>query len=250
MPPGEREDAGSAGMRKTVGQTFLSATSPRAGAFVPPERTRIVRGGGKAARSGLEGRQKRPSYKTPRVSGKSRTPAPPLRLAISAGAMGKPYIRFLRKHLREAHRLLGPPLAELSLALVGDARMSRLHRQFMEMDGPTDVLTFPMEFETSGLAISGEVVVCVPEARRQAKTRRTAVERELLLYALHGMLHLCGFDDQTKAGFREMHAREDQILTRLGLGAVFVDERVQFKQAVAAASANAVVVPRSKARVR
>jgi len=44
---------------------------------------------------------------------------------------------------------------------------------------------------------------------------------ELLLYALHGMLHLCGFDDRTDRGFRTMHRREDDILTALGFGPVF-----------------------------
>ena len=43
----------------------------------------------------------------------------------------------------------------------------------------------------------------------------------LLLYALHGMLHLCGFDDRTAAGFKRMHGTEDRILTRLGVGPVF-----------------------------
>jgi ssRNA-specific RNase YbeY (16S rRNA maturation enzyme) len=45
--------------------------------------------------------------------------------------------------------------------------------------------------------------------------------RELLLYALHGMLHLCAFDDRTDREFQIMHEREDQILIRLGIGAVF-----------------------------
>jgi hypothetical protein len=43
----------------------------------------------------------------------------------------------------------------------------------------------------------------------------------LLLYGLHGMLHLCGFDDRTERAFRAMHAKEDEILTRLGVGPVF-----------------------------
>jgi hypothetical protein len=47
------------------------------------------------------------------------------------------------------------------------------------------------------------------------------VERELLLYALHGMLHLAGFDDRTARGFATMHRTEDDILTRLGVGPVF-----------------------------
>jgi probable rRNA maturation factor len=112
-------------------------------------------------------------------------------------------------------------LNELSLALVGDRRMSALHEEFMNVAGPTDVLTFPLDVDARGRALAGEVVVCVPEARRQSKLRNVPVERELLLYALHGLLHLCGYDDRTGADFRAMHRAEDQILTRLGVGPVF-----------------------------
>ena len=147
-------------------------------------------------------------------------PAANLSLSMRADA-GAAYVPFLRRHLRAAHRILRPPLRELSVALVGDRRMSQLHRQFMKVNGPTDVLTFPLDFDRRGRPVSGEVVVCVPEARRRAKREGVAVERELLLYALHGLLHLCGYDDRTDAAFRAMHRTEDQILTRLGVGPVF-----------------------------
>ena len=142
------------------------------------------------------------------------------RLTISASS-GSRYAPFLRKHLRAAHRLLQTRLTELSVALVGDRRMSELHQQFMNVSGPTDVLTFPLDLDVRGRPLAGEVIVCVPEARRQAKARKVPVERELLLYALHGMLHLCGYDDRTDASFRAMHRTEDEILTRLGVGPVF-----------------------------
>jgi probable rRNA maturation factor len=146
-----------------------------------------------------------------------------LALDITASA-GKAHVGFVRDKLAAAHGFLRPPLKELSLALVNDATMSRLHMQFMSIRGPTDVLTFPIDEDGRGRIISGEVVVCVPEARRRARVVGTTLERELLLYALHGMLHLCGFDDRTAAGFQEMHRTEDQILKRLGVGPVFVPE--------------------------
>jgi probable rRNA maturation factor len=146
--------------------------------------------------------------------------APQFSLSISAPG-GARFVPFLRRNLRGAHRLLRPPLNELSLALVGDKRMALLHEQFMNVSGPTDVLTFPLDLDPRGRPLSGEVVVCVPEARRQAKERKVPVERELLLYALHGLLHLCGYDDRTGEDFRAMHRAEDQILTRLGVGPVF-----------------------------
>jgi probable rRNA maturation factor len=128
---------------------------------------------------------------------------------------------YLRRHLHCAHALLAPSLKELSLALVGDCRMSALHHKFLGIPGPTDVLTFPLELDRKGRPISGEVVICVPEARRQCRQKGGKLREELLLYALHGLLHLCGFDDRTETDFRRMHRKEDEILERLGVGRVF-----------------------------
>jgi len=123
--------------------------------------------------------------------------------------------------LRKAHAELRPPLQELSVALVGDNEMSKLHEQFLGVSGPTDVLTFPLEQDDRGRDIAGEVVVCVSEARRQATINGNSARKEVLLYALHGMLHLSGFDDRTPVGFRKMHRTEDEILKQLGIGPVF-----------------------------
>jgi probable rRNA maturation factor len=99
--------------------------------------------------------------------------------------------------------------------------MAELHQQFMGHSGPTDVLTFPLDEDARGRVTSGEVVVCVPEARRRAEQHGVPVRKELLLYALHGMLHLCGFDDRTDSNFAAMHRTEDEILTAIGVGPVF-----------------------------
>ena len=90
--------------------------------------------------------------------------------------------------------------------------MADLHQRFMGIPGPTDVLTFELDHDARGRTVAGEVVVCVPYALRQARRRRIAPRDELLLYALHGMLHLGGYDDRTPADFARMHRREDQIL--------------------------------------
>jgi probable rRNA maturation factor len=69
--------------------------------------------------------------------------------------------------------------------------------------------------------LDGEVVVCVPHARREARSRGTDPQDELLLYALHGVLHLSGHDDTTPRGYRRMHRLEDRILREIGVGPVF-----------------------------
>ncbi len=148
------------------------------------------------------------------------TLAKPLRLSVTAATGASP-VNYLRRHIAAAHALLKPPLAELSIALVGDRRMTELHKQFLGIPGPTDVLTFPLEVDRRGRPLSGEVVVCVPEARRRGAAEGTGLKEEVLLYALHGLLHLCGFDDRTRSGFAAMHRTEDAILTSLGIGPVF-----------------------------
>lgn len=146
---------------------------------------------------------------------------PPLSLTLTAAATGRAHVAYLRRHVRAAHSLLAPPLAELSVALVGDKRMGDLHERFMGIPGPTDVLTFPLDVDGRGRVTAGEVVVCVPEAVRRAADHGVTVRQELLLYAVHGLLHLCGHDDTTPAAYRRMHRAEDAILSELGVGPVF-----------------------------
>lgn len=148
------------------------------------------------------------------------------RLSITA-EIGRAYVPFLRKHVKAAMPIAArlsrkPLLEELSLALVGDRRMSALHRQFMGINGPTDVLTFPIDQNRRGQVRSGEVIICVPQARREAKKNRVPLTSELLLYAVHGMLHLLGYDDRTDRAFHTMHRTEDSILTELGLAPALV----------------------------
>ena len=137
---------------------------------------------------------------------------------------GKDFASFLRPHLLLSHKMLRPRLRELTVVLVGDRRMSELHERFMGIAGPTDVLTFPTDTDAQGQPLTGEVVVCVPEARRQARQRGTDPRNEVLLYALHGLLHLAGYDDRTTAAYERMHCKEDEILQRLGVGPVFRPE--------------------------
>jgi probable rRNA maturation factor len=151
---------------------------------------------------------------------RARTAAIPFDLSITA-ATGAEHVAYLRSNLRRAHAIERPALRELSVALVGDKRMADIHQRFMGIAGPTDVITFELDHDARGRVVAGEVVVCVPYALRQARRSGAAVKTELLLYALHGMLHLSGFDDRTARDFGAMHPREDEILRAIGVGAVF-----------------------------
>jgi probable rRNA maturation factor len=149
------------------------------------------------------------------------SPAPPPISIEITGRTGLAHAAYVSRHLKRAHAILRPPLREFSLALVGDHMMADLHEQFMDVPGTTDVLTFELDHDARGRVTAGEVVVCVPYAIREARRRGVPARDELLLYALHGMLHLCGYDDRTDRDFATMHRREDEILNQLGVGPVF-----------------------------
>jgi len=157
---------------------------------------------------------------SPLLSQKRKSSEAALRVGITAKC-GVAHGAHLRRQIKRAHGLLQSPLRELSIALVGDKQMSTLHERFMSIAGPTDVLTFPLELDEKGLAIAGEIVICVPEARRRAPEQGNSLSNELLLYAVHGLLHLCGYDDRTAREFKIMHRKEDDLLCKLGVGPLF-----------------------------
>jgi probable rRNA maturation factor len=121
--------------------------------------------------------------------------------------------------LLRAVPLLRRPVDRIGMMLVGDLAMIDLHRRHHHIDQTTDVLTF--ELSGPSEAIDVDLAICVDEAARRAAELGHTVERELLLYALHGLLHCCGFDDHDNAAFAAMHTEEDRILNLIGVGATF-----------------------------
>lgn len=144
-----------------------------------------------------------------------------------AGRPHRAYLKYLEIWLPKAIAMIAKPPAEVSVVLLGDMKMAALHEQFMAVPGTTDVLTFEIDHDARGRCTSGEVVICVSYAKREANRRGLAVENELLLYALHGVLHLSGFDDLDPKAHRRMHDTEDRILRAIGVGAVFARAGLQ-----------------------
>ncbi len=112
----------------------------------------------------------------------------------------------------------------LSIALVDDAEIRQVHREFMDQDSATDVISFllnddPDETGESGGPghIDGELVVSVETARREAVVHGWSLDAELLLYCVHGFLHLCGYDDLTPDARRLMRQRERELMADFGL---------------------------------
>lgn len=104
---------------------------------------------------------------------------------------------------------------EISIGVVDDKNMQRLNNQFLQHDYTTDCLSFVYEESENG--ISGELILCADYAAREAESFRWGPDTELLLYAVHGMLHLMGMEDTTDAGRQAMRDEEREILCKLGV---------------------------------
>src|SRR3954454_21063154 len=106
--------------------------------------------------------------------------------------------------------------AEISLAFVDNPTIHMLNKRYLDHDEPTDVLSFPLS-EPGAKKLAGELVVGVEVAQAQAAERGHAVEAELALYVIHGLLHLCGYDDKSDRAAQDMRGRERHYLRELGL---------------------------------
>lgn len=113
----------------------------------------------------------------------------------------------------------GARVARVHVQLVNDALMDRYHTKHSGIAGTTDVLTFLGSGE--GEPIEVDIIACVDEARRRASDFGHGVDREILLYAVHGLLHCLGHDDHDPASYERMHAEEDRILSTIGVGPTF-----------------------------
>ncbi len=123
--------------------------------------------------------------------------------------------RRLRRAVRMVLRDAGIVDGVISVAAVDDPTIRLLHRRHLGRDEPTDVLSFTLE--QGGGMLEGEVVVGAETARRQAPRYGWSAADELLLYVIHGALHLVGHDDRTRRRRAEMQAREAHYLACFGL---------------------------------
>lgn len=140
-------------------------------------------------------------------------------------------LRRVARYVAQAERFVG---GRLCIRVVGSRTMAALHERYRGRKESTDVLTFDLGTQRRWGWLEGDIAICAQVARRSVGgsvgardtggrllSDRAAVRRELALYVAHGILHLAGYKDQTASGFRRMHAREDVLLERLGLGRVF-----------------------------
>ncbi|WP_147640720.1 rRNA maturation RNase YbeY [Mammaliicoccus lentus] len=113
--------------------------------------------------------------------------------------------------------------AELSISFVDESEIQAINRDYRDKDKVTDVISFSLEEdepEIEGLdmpRILGDIIICLEVAKEQAESYNHSLSRELGFLALHGFLHLLGYDHMTESEEKEMFSRQDEILTEFGL---------------------------------
>ncbi len=116
---------------------------------------------------------------------------------------------------------------ELSVTFLDDGAIQQINRDYRGKDQATDVISFALEEEGEGEAAVigaddmprhlGDLLISVETAKRQAEEYGHSIERELGFLALHGFLHLLGYDHMTDTDEKEMFGRQDEILQSYGL---------------------------------
>jgi len=115
---------------------------------------------------------------------------------------------------------------ELTIVLTDDQRLQELNRDYLGIDAPTDVLSFPAA-ETdpeTGTPYIGDILISVPRARAQAESAGHALEAEMQLLVVHGVLHLLGHDHARSEEKARMWKAQAEILEGLGLGSIQIRE--------------------------
>ena len=135
-----------------------------------------------------------------------------------------------------------PYETEVSLTLTGLDEIHEINKEFRDMDRPTDVLSFPQldypapgDFSElnddadvfnpdTGECMLGDIVLCIPKVISQAEEFGHSVEREYAFLIAHSMLHLMGYDHMDDTERLDMEARQDKILSALGIHREFKEE--------------------------
>jgi len=142
---------------------------------------------------------------------KNTTHPPGLDVAVvfraPLGSIGASLFQEAIRHALHAGRV---HRAAISCAVVSDEEIHAMNREYLNHDFPTDIITFPLE-ETP---LEAELVISADTARRQAKEYRVSVREECVRLAIHGILHLTGYDDTDEASQLAMKTREDLLVTQ------------------------------------
>jgi probable rRNA maturation factor len=128
-----------------------------------------------------------------------------LQRSVSAPILTQPFVQHVVKAVQRSVRF-PKQWKTLSVAAVGDQAMRRLNTRYRQQTYVPDVLSFPYGQD------GGEVVICYPQAVRQAKQKQVSLKLELAWLLVHGCLHVLGYDHETEADAKIMRPLEQKIL--------------------------------------
>lgn len=135
-------------------------------------------------------------------------------------------MQFVEKILQHAAKEENIEDAEVSVSFVTNEKIREINREYREKDQPTDVISFAMEEpgegetvipDSGGPRVLGDIIISLDRTREQAADYGHSFERELGFLAVHGFLHLVGYDHLNESDERKMFAKQDVILSSLGI---------------------------------
>jgi len=113
--------------------------------------------------------------------------------------------KFLKKFAEKVLKSIKLKIPELSIGFVSSSRMKSLNRKYRGRNRITDVLAFDY----------GEIIICLSQAKKQARNLEHSLRDELTILLIHGILHLAGYDDKTKSGYNKMLNKQKEIWQKI-----------------------------------
>ena len=121
--------------------------------------------------------------------------------------------KFIKNVLEKAGKVTGIENKEVAVVLVGENKIRNLNKRYRGKNRVTDVLSFAADDDKEEL---GDMVICIPRAKKQAREKHYPFEKELAMLLVHGFLHLLGYDHEKKKEAEVMEGLEGKILNKLG----------------------------------
>jgi probable rRNA maturation factor len=138
--------------------------------------------------------------------------------AASTDPLPEPLLDLLSASVQAALTRHASADAEVSVYITDDGEVHELNRRYRGVDAPTDVLSFSMDQEPGTTAwLLGDVVISLPRARAQAEAFGHDLSRELCYLAVHGTLHLLGYDDEEPVAAAAMAEEAEAVMNELGI---------------------------------
>jgi len=135
-----------------------------------------------------------------------------IHVTVAGTRVRKSYILDCMNH---SAKRLTRPLGHLDVIIVNDRKMTQLHKQYLNEKGTTDVLTFDLT-GPDGNALEGDIYISLDQAKFQAKHYGVGLNEEIARLAVHGVLHLAGYRDQSVTQKRQMRWMEEESLAAAG----------------------------------